>query len=480
MRLYVEGLSNFGGKLEDYDDYEGARLRRRCRDFLQTKLYDIAKKEVHEDLSSDTSHYYTACDNINSILDLYLPNIDQSSPRTLKMWTSGEARVKGKKARVAMKTGRALKLMFPSLTDVEVEAITVELRNKLFPRNYLVKRGKSRLDFKTAYTGPKPDYEELDTSWRIKHIANSCMRHDFASQPSHPVEAYASGDFEIVWLENDQGQVFARCIVSSGTSQRYAGPIYAVNQNAARQLEAIADSEEWSWADGGEWNGLKLLALPYGGGYQAPYLDVSPRNLAVQDEDFLVIDRYGDIDASSYNGILFESSRHMCCNCEEPVDECDIYHYDGDSYCSDCYHDNYFTCQYCEEAAPNDEANIVMTDGGYGQIEETWCDCCCQRSAEEDLNGELWRSEDLVDGIDSDGYDCRISLREAHNNWFFCYLDSVYYHNDEAQELDNGELASMRGINSFNRLDKEYHIIWVEEENHWAMVLREQEDRDCA
>lgn len=480
MRLFNEGLSNFAGSAEDYDDYEGARLRRRTRNWIYHRVRTIAQKEWQDSSSYSIDELSRVYSDIESVLDLYLPNIDPASPKTLKMWTSGDARVKGKKARMAMKTGRALRLMFPSLTDAEVDEMVTDLRNHLFPKQYNVTVSGNAAVFKKAYAGDRAEYDNVDTSWRIKHIANSCMRYEFASQPRHPAEAYASGDFRMVMLTDDNDLVVGRVVLCLKGDAKYAGPMYVCNQQAVQQFETMADDEGWIWADGGEWNGAKLLALPYQGGFQAPYIDIQPRNLQESDcGKFLVIDRYGDIDASQYHGILTNSSRCRCAECEDTVSEYDVHVRNDIDYCSDCFHELYFHCENCDEYEPNHEATTVNVENRWGCHEQTWCEHCVGDNAIETDNGELWHCDSVCSAY-VDGEEVYVSNQDLEEGFFICFISGNYYENDLSVELDNGELAAMGQVFEYNAADHNDHFVWDMTENHWRLEPRNYKEQAIA
>lgn len=480
MRLFNEGLSNFDASVEDYDDYEGARLRRRASNWIGFRLRTIIEKEADAESMPNADAQYQARSNVGTILDLHLPNIDPSSPKTLKMWTSGDARVKGKKGRVAMKTGRALRLMFPALTDAEVDSMVSDMREHLFPKKYNITRSKNAAVFKKAYAGARADYENLDTSWRVKLIANSCMRYSFDSQPRHPAEAYASGDFECVMLTDDDDKVVARVVLCVMDGKKAAGPIYACTPQAVQQLELMAQAEGWSWADGGEWIGARLLALPYAGGFQAPYIDVSPRLLRESDcGDYLVVDRFGDIDASNYHGILHSQSRPHCSECGDSVSEYDIYVHNDTDYCSDCFHEMHFNCQNCDEYEPNDQRTSVAVHNRWGRDDQDWCEYCVGENAIETDRGELWHCDNVHTAV-VNGDEVYVSDDDLENDFFLCYLSSVYYENELSVELDNGELAAVSQVFAYNAADHNDHFVWDENENHWRLEPRSYKEQEVA
>lgn len=480
MRLFNEGLSSFGDTVEAFDDYEGARLRRRTRNWIAYRVKSIAQKEWEGAPGVYVDGLHRAYSNIEHMLDLYLPNIDPSSPKTLKMWTSEDARLKGKKARVAMKTGRALRLMFPTLTDAEVDEMVTDLRAHLFPKQFNVTRSQNAAVFKRAYAGARADNENVDTSWRIKHMSNSCMRYEFAQQPRHPAEAYASGDFECVMLTDESDLVVGRVVLCLKGEAKYAGPMYVLNQQAVQQIEAIAADEGWIWAEGGEWDGARLLALPHAGGFQAPYIDVPPRALEQSDcGKYLVVDRYGDIDASQYHGILHDSSRSVCNECGDSVSEYDEYIRNDTSYCSDCFHELHFHCQQCDEYEPRDEATPVETRNRWGQETQGWCTHCVGNDAIETHDGELWHCDNIATAI-CGGEEVIVNEVELEEYYFICFISSNYYENHLSVRLANGELACIDQVAEYNASSERDHYVLDVDTNEWHLKPLEEEEQDVA
>lgn len=49
--------------------------------------------------------------------------------------------------------------------------------------------------------------ENIYTTWFRKHQAHCCMRCEFDHLRMHPAEAYAFGDFEVIYATDAQGRI---------------------------------------------------------------------------------------------------------------------------------------------------------------------------------------------------------------------------------------------------------------------------------
>lgn len=68
-----------------------------------------------------------------------------------------------------------------------------------------------------------------------------------------------------------------------------------------------------------------------------------------------------------------ESPKYHCCSCESLLDEDDVYSYNGDDYCEECFHDNYFYCDCCGDDHSNEQEHYVESEG------RSYCDYCFSR-----------------------------------------------------------------------------------------------------
>ena len=61
-----------------------------------------------------------------------------------------------------------------------------------------------------------------------------------------------------------------------------------------------------------------------------------------------------------------EAHQYRCSNCDHEVDEDDRYtNVSGDVYCSECYHENYITCNICEDEWQRDNTRWINAENRY-------------------------------------------------------------------------------------------------------------------
>src|SRR5690606_33346227 len=83
------------------------------------------------------------------------------------------------------------------------------------------------------------------------------------------------------------------------------------------------------------------------GAFVAPYVDEPAPNRARDEGDYLVLDWGGDIFCTATSGL----ARAFACDaCGVHLDRDEAYYVsENGPFCYDCYCDNYFNCEGCEE-----------------------------------------------------------------------------------------------------------------------------------
>ena len=464
-------MRDFGLSLQDHPDmgvmeplaklnyagqYSTENLAKNVLFYLSEQINNVLVQELHSDPSSDTSDLTKQQANVRAVLKTFWPNIDKSYANMLFIWPTIDARAKGRSARSATKIGKAIRRMFPVLTDIEVEAITDCVKHKFFTTEWTIHSGSDAIAFKHAYASPYAETRNFQTTYSKKRLPDSCMRYSFDHLAKHPVEAYASGDFEIFWTENPEGKIGSRCLVSiAKEGERYAeaGPIYAVCDDSydvlRRHVEplvhhAIADYH---------WRGCKILSIPKHNNGQkeswiAPYIDLDPKSLTDTGDGYLMITECGEITGSNYGGLQYLEHRHQCSVCGDGLDEDDVYTGpdDGEIYCHDHYWDRYTTCDNCQEDVLSEDVVQVLVTTRWSQREsQWWCNECAEDNA-VDCNGELW--DELSCTLLADGsYFPKVNL---DGNYFQCIIDSEWYPLEECNVTVDGELLHPDNIQDFN------------------------------
>jgi len=341
----------------------------------------------------------------------------------------------------AMKPARAFSLMFPELDHKTIIQINDEYLQEFAPREFTIYVSKEAEHFKDAYAGKQSPNENIDTTPYRKHLAHSCMRYDFDHLPIHPAEAYASGDFTIVYALDQNDLVAGRCVVYTNNVPPQAGPIYGVSEQAIDCIQERLESMGTDMTHNASWIGAKLKRVEYDGGFVGPYLDLTPQSLADMG-DYLEVNRRGEIDASIYQGVL--GGHHtQCCQCNENLSEDDYWYseHTSEHYCESCYYDEHVYCDYWQETVHQDQTIVCWRVGYNGQHEsvqvyehivhdgDTFIMC---------TDDEYWHTDDVVYCEYEDTWISPDNIGE----YFTSDWDGELYPDDQYCLLDCGKVVS--------------------------------------
>lgn len=440
----------YGKALENFDInevYDGDNLSYRFAEWVRNEVLglienefsylalglDSDKKELSKVRSEKIAEVY-------KLIEAFHPNLNPDEQGFIAIWPDKKARGQGRKGRVYLRYGRAIRKMFPVLTDKELEVIVDKAREKFSEKTYKLHSGQERADFRHAYATEHDVYENPSCNYTRKHLSTSCMRYSFDRLKCHPTEAYASGDFTIFWAERS-GKIAGRCVVMTADNDWHAGPIYGVSEKAMNEIWAKINNDcpgQVYDSEAACWEGAKMLNIEHGkNSVIAPYLDVTPRHISKHSDEFLVIDECGEYDASNYQGVL---SALVCCQCEENICDGDHMYHEDDLYCETCYHDTYSNCERCgnievhEDFAPVYVALYGNTSHPY---EENWCYYCRDCHAVETVNGETWCDRSVLVTYNGN----YIPERDLDEGYFYSEWDGQIYECDLMVEV-NGETVS--------------------------------------
>ena len=296
--------------------------------------------------------------NLNYRLGAFAPRRSERFHPKITLWQTQEHRDIDRLT--AMKPTRAFGLLFPELDHKQLMQLNDMYLQEFAPREFKVHVSTDAEDFKRAYVGDQSGTENIDTTRTRKHSAHSCMRYEFEHLPCHPVTAYATGDFSVIFVTDQTGGIAGRCVVctSYDPAVPQAGPIYGVSEQALDCIQERLESMGAKCDDDSSWLGARLKRIEYGSdeGFVGPYLDLIPQRLSDTGE-YLVISEDGEIDASVYSGLL-GSSYAECYECGSNLDEDEVQHseYDSECYCESCYYDAHFYCEYAESDVHKSES----------------------------------------------------------------------------------------------------------------------------
>ncbi len=422
----------------------------------------LEKKFIHLLAGSQDSY---GC-KIRHRLCVFGPRRSEKFHPKISVWQSLEHRDNDRVT--AMKPARAFALMFPELDHKAIIQLNDEYLQEFAPRDFTIHVSKEADDFRLAYAGEQSPNENIDTTPFRKHLAHSCMRYDFDNLPMHPAEAYASGDFTIVYATDQNDLVAGRCVVYTANQPPYAGPVYGVSEQAIDCIEERLAFMGASTGHDAAWIGAKLRRVEYDGGYIGPYLDLTPQSLADMGE-YLEVNRRGEIDASQYNGVLGDHHT-TCCQCSERLSEDEYWYseYTSEHYCESCYYDEHVYCDYLAETVHQDQTIVCWRVGYGGQHEsvqvyegivndgDTFIEC---------TDNEYWHIDDIVYCECDDTWISPDSIDE----YFTSDWDSELYPNEVMCTLTNGDIVSNYELN-------DHPGIWQKnDDDEWEEVQEELE-----
>lgn len=393
-----------------------------------------------------------------SIVFTYWPNLDKEDSNVVWAWLDDKGRKQGKAGRMPIKPGKLFRRMFPSLTDKELEKLVDDYKESFFTPGQKLLESFEVNDIVNAYRDEQSTYQNIDTTYWVKSLANSCMRGKqcFENLPFHPSRAYGSGEFSILVVRDNKNKVSARCLVwHDPESNSYSAPIYSANNEATKMIIDYIISKGYK-KQKDSWEGAKLLRIDYGNSYIAPYLDFEPQLLEPSGcGEYLVIDSDGSIDASAYEGVL--GSNCTCCECEDRISNGDERSHEGYTYCESCFNDSFTYCEYDSEYYTQDEMVEVYTCNRYT---ETWHESNAQLHATYIVRLGDYYSDDLV-FTDVNGEDFIES--ELNTDWFESAWSNDYYPLDEMVSVDEGLIGQSELPKNY--VYNESDGIWEESES---------------
>ena len=368
----------------------------------------------------------------------------------------------------AMTPARAFQFMFPEFDHKTIIRMTDDYLNTFCQREFTLHVGSSADDFTLAYSGQQCMRENVSTSAGRKHIADSCMRYEFEHLPCHPTTAYASDDFNIIYLTDQHGKIGGRCVVyvnhPSGIPQ--AGPIYGVSEQAIDMIGAKLYEMEAEFFHSADWGGARLKRIEYDNhSFIGPYLDVHPQSLD-DNGNHLIVCKHGGIDASVYQGIYNEFEYH-CENCECGLHPDDSYYSEDTSctYCESCFYDEHFYCDYSQCDVHRENGIEVWVSGWNNSYSTQLVDRDYVYGGNDFLkctDGEWW-DMDLTTYCEYE--DSHISPEDL-DGYFTCDEDGELYPNSHKAETVCGKTVAL------HHMDEGWQL---QPNGKWEMIQNEME-----
>jgi hypothetical protein len=298
--------------------------------------------------------------------------------------------------RVICSYGKLLKRIFPDINQKLLTELVSKYNDKFSVGELILNSGKDRSDFRKAYQGPYSTDTNFTRTSDFKSLCNSCMGGNEWGD-THPAEAYASGDFTMVWVE-EQGtnKVAARCVVMTHlkgeplTRWRPA-PIYVTSTDSKDLITNFLDTRSPGWHFESSWIGAVMLKIERDSRVFMPYLDYGE---GIEDRgDYFTVG--GPLNPDGGSGYL--DSHYCCCeNCGIGVNEDESYAHNDNQYCESCYNENIFCCENCDDSYWGYDGMEQVQGGRYG--EQHFCRHCVSRCAvfvEE--SSEWWTVEKVIE-----------------------------------------------------------------------------------
>lgn len=385
---------------------------------LLRKLEEIARP-----LTDDHSQAFT-------YLIWLSPKPDDKDNRLMSVYLSADDLEKGK--RTSGKPAKILRKILPENPNINFEAFAVWFKETYFlaTQGLVFKSSKNRKDFAKVYTMKQASASDPRLGCSRKSLAASCMRYSFDHLICHPTEIYGSGDFEIVWIENSQEQLLARAIVCTRNGRYSNAPIYTNSNLAADMLEAeIAKRKQaCEQPDKATWINAELLRIENHNCDEliAPYFDnySSAKDLG----DKLKISRHGELELTTTSGVISDHEYH-CESCNTGLSEYDTHYAQDGCYCEDCFHDQFFYCEGCDEYEPNHNGNEVI---GY---EGLICDHCVSHGSDDVVHTSCGNYAHIDETVYSEYSDESFLVGDEGDTWFTSSIDDEVYSIDELAKL---------------------------------------------
>lgn len=284
--------------------------------------------------------------------------------------------------RTSMKPGRAFKHMFDNEDPVTISGLTEEWIERSQPRNFTLKLGDTRADFRRAYCGVRAKPRNPQTTKYRKNLATSCMHtlkvhdDDDGEGDMSPAEVFASGDFKVAWLETNEGHIAARVVFSNkNLDNRTHAPIYGACEQSLDELAKFLTDA--GIEHGEEWEGLRLLHMTSGGSPVGPYLDCELEGELSGDRIWLSTS--GELTFTGTDGILAEDGC-MCEYCEDRMHESDACYTDDGMVCHSCFDSSYVVTEDGNTLHRDEAEEVQYRSGGRSlwmwihQDEAVYCD----------------------------------------------------------------------------------------------------------
>jgi hypothetical protein len=310
---------------------------------------------------------------LNTLIGLYAPFASTIRAGNIAL-TRNAADVKADR-QTSMKPGRAFRYMLPKLTDKDISMLAEEWIEITAPRTLTLHTGDKATDFAHCYEHDRADYRNPSTTHYRKSLATSCMQGVYRNycegdtfKTASVGEAYASGDFFAVWLEDEAERIAGRVVVGRTAAGLYHGPLYGACEQSLDRLAAHLEGLGSTYSDE-DWYNLKLKVIGDADDPIVPYLDGDYHGTI--EGDYIVLSvTGGDFTFDDTDGHITQGM--VCESCCENVNEDDSYHTDDGVLCESCFNESYVHTG-CGDVILLEEAVMAFTKHSYrGGTAQVW------------------------------------------------------------------------------------------------------------
>ena len=389
----------------------------------ETTMFDQTSA-LAEFLKGTTDREYNALgesvltwSDITKILAIFNPTECPKTTGHISMYLTHKDRLRERLT--SMKSGKAIRRMFAHLSNQHVASITEDYIEHTTPRDFELVYSEKTLDFVTAYEHTTVTYRNPRLASDRKNLATSCMqqvgRHDDYDEEGtyYSVgEAYASGDFGILYVKDKKNHIAGRVVIGihrNGVEVNYVhNSMYGACEQSLDMMQEHLDfmgSVFHNDAHRG-WYGLKLAVV--GDVYDAivPYVDGEYRcDLVRKDgKQYFVLNDDGEFSLTETDGTLSTGQECGCCG---EMENDLVSTPDGDSYCRYCFDEHYTTCAITDNYIHNEDsiyAYMVVGTDANGEDIVRECDMHMDETIFVEFCEEFWYIGDCVHHEPSDDY----------------------------------------------------------------------------
>jgi hypothetical protein len=334
------GTSKFGSLSDMAEAVWECSLGDSGVDYAKTRYVQKFLERHSSSLSTDTFDVPT-----HTIMSVYSPFASDVKAGNIALTRNLKDLHAGRQT--SMKPGRAFRYMFPALDDNDISLLAEAWIELTAPRVLTLHVGKSSKDFARSFDFERADYRNPRTTYDRKSISTSCMQHvhrhfydGVIEVKANAAEAYASGDFLVVWVEDAQQRIAGRVVVGLTAKGRYHAPIYGACEQSLDMLQTYLDSINSDYSDE-RWAGLRLKVVGEDTDPIVPYLDGDYSGDYTYTGFIKLMDpHYGELAFDNTDGYVSNGGCQCEC-CSETYSEDDMHSTDEGMHCQSCFDENY-------------------------------------------------------------------------------------------------------------------------------------------